>query len=452
MRRSGAGHACAVQIRVGMLGLGWALAGCVQIAEVSPCTPAAPAAPAADLTWHRDIRPMIEARCAPCHSPGNIGPLPLRTYEEVAAVKEAVAAAVLAGRMPPWQPASCCNQFRDDMSLDATEVANLEAWVQRGAPQGDPSEYPGPQPTTGGLSRADVQLRMPEPYTARPEAGHFDDYRCFALDWPLDAPAFVTGLNPLPGARDAVHHIVLAYAEGDDAKWWDEQDAGDGRPGVPCEGGLGDVRFTGILGGSLLGGDFPPGIGTRIEPGAKIIMDVHYSLSAADEIVDQTGVQMMVEPEGAALQPTQTLIIANPLWLLSDGMRIEAGAKSQRFRYQYDPRGYTKAKPVLLHGFTPHMHAFGRSMVASIVRKDGKIDCLTDIQDWDFGWEQPLWFAEPIRLDVGDELYISCTFDNSADNQPIIDGRRIEPRDIAWGTDQQDMCVGFLSFTQVPES
>ena len=44
-----------------------------------------------------------------------------------------------------------------------------------------------------------------------------------------------------------------------------------------------------------------------------------------------------------------------------------------------------------------------------------------------------------------DELYLECHFDNSAANQ--ADGQA--PRDIAWGDNDQDMCVGFLAFTPV---
>lgn len=442
----GAGHVCAVRGEIVVV-LSLLPLACISIAEVEPCAPVPVAEAPQQVSWHADIRPIIEGRCASCHSEGNVGPLSLTSYAEVFAVRAAVRAAVVARRMPPWQPASCCNAFLNDMSLSESQVAAIDAWVQQGGPQGEASDYPGPLDPVGGLSRVDVRVQMPEAYAPQPAPGHFDDFRCFAVDWPLTEPVYVTGINPVPGARDVVHHMVIAYAEGDAAKAWQDKSSPDGRPGVPCEGGLADVEFTDILGGSLLGGDFPEGIGTRIEPGAKIILDVHYSLAGAAARPDQTTIELKVEPITTPLQQTETLVLANPAWLVSDAMRIEPGVKDQRFRFQYDPRVYTHSKPVLLRGFTPHMHAFGTQMIASVVRKDGRIDCLTDIQSWDFGWEQPLWFAQPIRLEVGDEVYISCTFDNSAENQPIVGGRRLEPRAIAWGTDQQDMCAGFLSFT-----
>jgi hypothetical protein len=74
---------------------------------------------------------------------------------------------------------------------------------------------------------------------------------------------------------------------------------------------------------------------------------------------------------------------------------------------------------------------------------DGTETCLLEIPDWEFGWEQPYWFAEPVPFGPQDRLYIECRFDNSAANQP--DG--VAPRDIGWGDGDQDMCAGFVSFT-----
>lgn len=78
------------------------------------------------------------------------------------------------------------------------------------------------------------------------------------------------------------------------------------------------------------------------------------------------------------------------------------------------------------------------------IGSDGTRECLLEIPDWHFGWEQPFWFAEEHLLAADDELYLECHFDNSAANQ----NNGETPRDIAWGGNNQDMCAAFLSFTQ----
>ena len=49
----------------------------------------------------------------------------------------------------------------------------------------------------------------------------------------------------------------------------------------------------------------------------------------------------------------------------------------------------------------------------------------------------------------GDELRLQCHFDNSAGNQPVVDGVPEEPRDIHWGEGTTDeMCLGMLQITR----
>ena len=57
------------------------------------------------VSYHADIRPVIERNCLGCHVEGGVGPFPLDTWEAVHGVSALVVAAVSSGRMPPW-PAS----------------------------------------------------------------------------------------------------------------------------------------------------------------------------------------------------------------------------------------------------------------------------------------------------------------------------------------------------------
>ena len=59
-----------------------------------------------NLTFTRDIAPILQAKCENCHRPGTAAPMALRTYEEVRPwaplIKDRVAKRV----MPPW-PSRC---------------------------------------------------------------------------------------------------------------------------------------------------------------------------------------------------------------------------------------------------------------------------------------------------------------------------------------------------------
>ena len=217
--------------------------------------------------------------------------------------------AVTADRsMPPWLPAGCCNTFKDDISLTDAQIALIDAWVEQGAPEGDPDTPGASLAPVGGLSRVDLTLQMPEPYLPEPRAGRVDDFRCFIVDWPLDEPTFVTGINPRPDARPVVHHLVIGAISPELAAEYEALSGQDGKPGFPCEGGLGELGFDVVLGGSLVGADFPEGMGSRVEPGSKILFNMHYSLAEADPEPDQTSVEFKLDDSG---EPASTIVLAN---------------------------------------------------------------------------------------------------------------------------------------------
>jgi hypothetical protein len=399
--------------------------------------------PEGDLTYHGRIRPVLEAACVDCHQEGGLGPMALDTYEAVFLYSESVAEQVTTRQMPPWMAAGCCAQYHDDWSLTSDEIALIAAWVENGSPEGDPAYAAELPPPRLGLSRVDATVTMAEPYTPAPDPGRTDDTRCFIADWPVAEPMFVTGMNPVPGTRSIVHHLAVAAVWGDEADRLRDLDAREAGPGFDCRGGLFfGLKESRYLGGGLLGSDFPGGLGRKIDPGALIVINIHYSTARAEPAPDVTSIEFRLDREAREMK---SFPVANLAWL-AGGLRIDAGDPDAVFWYHYEPTLFTGNRRVRLWSVTPHMHNFGSRFVTRIIRKDGARDCLLEIPDWDFGWEQNFWLAEPKLLEPGDEVYVECHFDNSAANQPP--GR--PPRDIGWGADDQDMCAAFVYYEEAP--
>jgi mono/diheme cytochrome c family protein len=426
------------------------LVACTSPVEVPHCEEPALSVGTATVSWHREVRPIIFGRCSTCHVEGGHAPFALTGYPEAAAYAPAIRDAVLHKRMPPWQPASCCNQFADNFGLSDPQIELIVRWIDQGAEEGDRDRPAPPLPPVGGLSRVDLELTIPVGYRPQPKPGHVDDYRCFLLDWPEEQPVVVSGLNPVPGARPIVHHLIVTALDPDEAEAVAGEVAEDGRPGLPCEGGLGEFASGQVLGGSLIGGDFPDGIGARIEPGSKILLNVHYSVTDLAPPEDRTTIQFRLEPGDTPLLEVKPMVLANPAWLVGGAMTVKAG-EVRTYAHRVDPRLQTLGKRTLLRGLTPHMHYLAQGMIVTLLRDDGTRTCLLDVPRWEFGWEQPYWFTTPISLEPGDELQVQCTFDNTAANQPVIGGVKGAPRDIAWGSENQDMCAAFLAFTEVEE-
>ena len=79
--------------------------------------------------------------------------------------------------------------------------------------------------------------------------------------------------------------------------------------------------------------------------------------------------------------------------------------------------------------------------------------CLLKIDHFDYHWQNGHVLEKPVEIFLGaaeDQLFLSCTWDNSAANQPYIDGVQIAPRDVNWGSGVNDeMCIGFLYMVPV---
>lgn len=400
----------------------------------------------ASVTWSQHIAAIALAKCAGCHAAGGVAPFPLQSAQDFSKHAAASRTAIANRTMPPWQAHRCCSPYLDDFSLTNEEVAVMLRWFEDGTPVG-PATAPTPVVAAlGGVSRVDAVLKAPA-YTPKPPAGKTDEVRCFVLDPPAGDRPFLTGFSPRPGARSIVHHLILAAIDGDDAAQVRKTEGVDGRPGVECAGGLGKVRSAVILGGGLQGGDFPRSIGRKLAADHKLLLNIHYSLASlppgAPTPQDQTEIDLRLD---TTAREAKGLVVANPAWLIGDAMFVGAGQKDAAFWFSYTPTLLTAGKTAFLQSVTPHLHALASRVALRIERKDGSSTCLLEIPRWQFGWERPYWLQTPIALDPADKLYIECHFDNSAENQ----GSGAPPADFAWGEGGQDMCAGFLTWTETP--
>jgi hypothetical protein len=394
------------------------------------------------VTWWHDVQPILAEKCAACHVEGGHAPFAVATYDDVEPWADAIASSSLARTMPPFFAADCCRDYYRSYGLTDEEIATLAGWAEQGAPEGDAADAGAARDPLGGVSRVDLTVEMPDPYTPSPPDGAVDEQRCFVLDWPETETRYITGMAPRPGNRAVVHHLIVSTVDERGAETARALDAEDDEPGFDCSGGTGDLGIVVPLGGSLVGGDYPRGIGTKIEPGATIVLQVHYSVASGTTAEpDQTAVDFKLDDSAV---DAGGIAIANLAWLVGPGMTIPAGEADVPYFYKFKPTIFTGGTAVDLQGVTPHMHRYGSRIRVLALHPDGTDDCLLEIPDWEFGWEQPYWFEEPLRFDPDDELYVECHFDNSAANQ--YGGA--EPRDIAWGDSDQDMCAAFLNFTK----
>jgi hypothetical protein len=415
----------------------------------------------AALTYYRDVKPIVDGYCAGCHAAGKIAPFSLTTPDDVLAHKEAMVASTVAREMPPWPPASGCTEYSGDRSLSDAQIATLKGWVERGAAKGNPADFVALPARPSGLSRVDREVSLPAPYTPvlRP-----DEYRCFLLDWPDTTEKFITGFSVVPGNPAIVHHLIAFAVPPAQVSVYQGYDDAEPGPGYTCFGGprpegSQSTDLPNQLGGwapGALGGDFPASTGIAVEPGSKLVVQMHYNTLTTAPAPDQTTVRLKLDD--AVEKRAYTFPFTNPSWVTQRTMNIPAGAPDTAYSFAYSAGAAVAARsgnaipsdhPFTIYSATLHMHTHGTNTNLSLQRSEGARECLLDIPNWDFHWQGSYRFASPKPVDPGDQLRIECHWDNSAAKQPVIDGQVSEPRDLNWGEGTTDeMCVGFLYATQ----
>jgi hypothetical protein len=113
-------------------------------------------APSRDVTFAKDIAPILQRSCQNCHRPDGVAPMSLVTYEDVRpwarAIKLRTGVGPHAGVMPPWyvEKNIGIQQFKNDPSLSEDEITRIAQWVDAGAPRGNPNDLPPPRQWADG--------------------------------------------------------------------------------------------------------------------------------------------------------------------------------------------------------------------------------------------------------------------------------------------------------------
>src|SRR5215467_14463057 len=117
----------------------------VTVAALVAAVPARAADTASAPTFAKDVLPILQNNCQSCHRPGEIGPMPLLTFDQARPYARAIKRATETKKMPPWFADSSVQHYTNDISLSSADIATLGAWADAGAPEGNPSEAPKPR-------------------------------------------------------------------------------------------------------------------------------------------------------------------------------------------------------------------------------------------------------------------------------------------------------------------
>lgn len=376
---------------------------------------------AGDVTYCRDIAPIIQAQCAECHRPGESGPFNLLTYEDVSRKAKQAAAVTQSGFMPPWKPVADFGSFRGERRLTEREIRLIQTWVNNGKPKGDPANLP-PKPefkTGWKLGRPDLILKMKQPYSLTAHGP--DVYQHFVIPTNLRRPRLVSAIEFHPGNPRVAHHASIFFDTSGTARRLDNETPeygyhGFGGPGFLPAGSLGNW-LPGTLPQRL-----PQGTGRYMPPRADLVLQMHYQCSGKPA-TDQSEI-------GIYFAPRRARQIVDEFQVLNTNLNIPAGAK--RFRHT---ASFTLPADLIILDAAPHMHLLGREMKVTATLPDGTVEPLIWIKDWDFNWQGQYVYTKPLQLPKGTRIKVVAWLDNSTEN-PL--NPNSPPKPVHWGEQTDD--------------
>lgn len=355
-----------------------------------------------EVTFNKDVAPILYKNCTGCHRDGEVAPFALLTYDDAKRHAKQIRKVTQEKIMPPWKAETGCGEFLDARFLTAAQLDTIKKWVDGGAIEGSAKDLPPAPKFVDGwqLGQPDMILKMPEAYHVPAEGT--DIYRCFVI--PVDVPAdrYVKAVEYRPGNRRVVHHAIFYLDTSGEARKLDDADPGPGYthfggPGFPPSGALGGWA-PGVTPKFL-----PDGVTRILRKGADLVLQTHFHPSGKPEVEQSTiGIYLSKEP------PKKIML---PITLGTFRINIPAGEKDYHIH-----DSFTTPVPVQVVGITPHAHLLGKQMKCTATLPDGTVKSLLSIKDWDFNWQEQYRYAKPFVLPADTRIDMDFSYDNSSEN------------------------------------
>ena len=361
---------------------------------------------AQEVTFYKEVAPIIYRSCAPCHRPGEAGPFSLLSYEDAKKHATQIAAVTKRGYMPPWLPEAAHESFQDEQRLSDAQIQEIQAWVQEGARAGDATKAPPAPKFTPGwqLGTPDLVVQAQRPYALRADGP--DEYWNFVLPLKLAGTRWVKAIEIRPGNARVVHHANVLIDRTHSSRT-EEKTPGAGFPGmdlnIEADTFDPDSHFLFWKPGGIPWEE-PDGMAWRADAATDLVLNVH---------MQPTGKPEMVQPSVGLYftdRPGTTLPML--VQLEHDGaLDIPAGARD--FAVSDD---FMVPMDVDVLAVYPHAHYLGHLLEGYATLPDGSRKWLIRIPDWDVNWQAVYRYTTPIFLPKGSVVSMRFHYDNSDAN------------------------------------
>jgi hypothetical protein len=357
------------------------------------------------------IAPLLQRRCAVCHSPGNIGPFAMTQYEDLIEHAQHMKEMVMTGMMPPFHADPLFGKWQNDISLTGQEKAQLVDWIDAGIPRGSGPDIltniPPPAP------KWPVELGPPDEIVTVPpqsvRAIGTEAYRYVYANATNATPRWLRAAVVRPSNTGVVHHYIV----------W--------------QGHSNFAQLTGIAFYVPGHNDrpFPPGTGMQIPANAPLTFNLHYTANG-EAAIDQPELGLWYSDT----PPPRVMQMASPLnyfFSIPPGSSDVDVVASQNF-----------GQAATIYSFSPHMHLRGLRMRFELTLPGvpGK-QVLLSVPKYDFDWQTVYTLETPLEIPANSTITVTGAFDNSRLNLFNPDPTKT----ISWGEQSWDeMFIGYIEY------
>ena len=390
------------------------------LALSAPALAADPANP--QVTFSKDVAPILQEKCQQCHQPNSIAPMSLITFQDARPWARAIKQRVVSRQMPPWHidQSVGVRKFKNDMSLTDAQIDTIARWVDAGAPEGNPKDLPPARPlltdnewqaVRDGLGPPDLIVRSSE-FTM--PAKHQDVWYRPMSDLPLTEPRWARMVEIRPTnlkGRKVLHHAIAYLVLNNDPEAVNTGTTSSAGGSAAPVDTLVDRRPQLMEWAIGKGYDlFREGTGKLLLPGEKISWDQHIH-AAGEEVTAGAEIGIWLYPKGQEPKKRSYLI----------------GFTGLRKREYLDippnsvahTEGFTVLKEnTLITNFQPHFHLRGKAMQVEAILPDGTNEIVSYVGRFNFNWMTNYIYdddAAPV-YPKGTVIHVTAWHDNTKAN------------------------------------
>ena len=380
-----------------------------------------------DLTFSKDIAPIVFENCTPCHRNGGAAPFSLTNFKQVNRKRNTILDVTQSGYMPPWPADRNYTHFIGERSLSENQKEMLKDWITGGAPEGNPIDLPPlPNfPEYSNIGVPDTTVWFDSIYISGDSRDKF-----FIATLPINLPSnkYVKAMEFLPNKNNLVHHMNGRLINYDYSK---KQAITNGNRILNLE--VSEELYVQQFQQLQLANDdgsrpnhinsavnylpgvqanlYPDGIGGFQMNRKSILMadDIHFG-PIPQGAWDHSRVNIFFTDSAPKRPINEVMLGTNGESKIIPPLVIPANKKTKHTSYLLIPQD------ISILTINPHMHLLGTSFKSYAIQPNGDTIRLINIPRWDFRWQYFYTFPKMIKIPTGSTIYVDATFDNTERN------------------------------------